>query len=207
MKGWLKIYFCGCLLLLGSDVEHEVDDVSILHNVLFPFLAVLTSSLDGCNTLSSGELLEVRVGHHLGLDETPLEVRVDRTRSFGSESASGDRPRTHLVLTGSEEVAQIQHVVSDLHDAGEHRLQTVSLGEEGFSSSRVVPEMPELLLPSDREGDDGASSVRLHPLIDGGKPLVSLAEKGSLVDVYQIHDGLESDGLGHDVVDAGNILQ
>jgi len=62
------------LLSRRRHIEFEEADVSVLQNVIFPFLPVLASRLDGGLT---AQLLELVVVHHLGADEAPLEVCVD----------------------------------------------------------------------------------------------------------------------------------
>ena len=57
-------HFCS-LLLVGGDVEHEVDDVSVLDQVLLALLPVLARRLDGVHPLLSAMLHPVGVAAHL----------------------------------------------------------------------------------------------------------------------------------------------
>ena len=57
------------LLLVGGDVEHEVNDVAVLDQVLLALLPVLARRLDGVHPLLAAVLDPVRVATDLGLGD------------------------------------------------------------------------------------------------------------------------------------------
>ena len=70
---------CCFLLLLassqaGTGVELEENNVTVFHDVVLPLLPVFSGSLGGS---LRALLLEVGIIHHLGHNETFLEVCVD----------------------------------------------------------------------------------------------------------------------------------
>jgi hypothetical protein len=46
----------------------------------------------------------------------------------------------------------------------------------------------------------------LDPLVDWGVPFVALSQPRPLIDVDQVHDGLQCDGLRNDIIDSVHVF-
>lgn len=179
------------LLLLGilqssSRIELEEDDVTILHSVISSLLPILASRFSvRLGTL----LLEVLKVHHLRHDETLLKIRVNAACRLRCFRALLDGPGFHFVRTGSEEVLQLQRLVTGQDDLLQVGGRFVVFGV--FLSQRIVLKICPVVLKDAREGNDGRTGIVLvHPVLDLGQPLVLLADVVGLRQIHQIDDGL-----------------
>src|SRR5207244_4735819 len=107
-EGWVP-FLPGCPALSPphhrSHREAEVGDVTVPHDVVLPFQAELPR-LAALRLAPQAD--EVLVGHHLGADETTLDVAVDLARGLQGRRAAADRPGAALVLTRGEEADEIE---------------------------------------------------------------------------------------------------
>ena len=97
--------------LHGLDVEQEVDDVAVLHDVLLALGADLALGLGGGHGTDGLQILE---GDDLGPDEAALEVGVDLAGGLGSLGAPLDGPGAALVSARGQEGHQAQQCVAGL---------------------------------------------------------------------------------------------
>ena len=100
--------------LHGLNIEQEVDDVAVLHDILLALGANLALGLGGGHGADGLQILE---GDDLGTDEATLEVGVDLAGGLGSLGATLDGPCTALVGAGGQEAAQAQQSVAGLDQA------------------------------------------------------------------------------------------
>mmetsp|Transcript_49160 Transcript_49160/g.106469 ORF Transcript_49160/g.106469 Transcript_49160/m.106469 type:complete len:285 (+) Transcript_49160:370-1224(+) len=177
------------LLRRRGDVEHEVNDVAILHDICFAFLTVLASSLDFGHGCRGADRLEVVKGDDLRLDEATLKVRVDYARGLRRQPAVVHCPAANLFLARREKVDQVELLVAGDDHLRQRRLAAALahvLGELGF----VVAQRPRLLLPFNREGDHRAAAMLVNPLANPGKPFVLLPRIVRCRHVDKVHDWL-----------------
>ena len=130
--------------------------------------------------------------HHLGHDEALLEVRVDPAGSLGSLGAFLYGPGLHLVRSSSEEILELEGLVSLDHDL----VQTGgALGLLTVSFPLIVRlEVHQFLLEGAGEGDDGGARVVLvDVLLNLWQPLVLLSHEVFLTQVHQVDHRLGSD--------------
>src|SRR5215207_2934816 len=95
---------------LDSDVEAELDDVAVGHDVVLALHAYFAGGLGRCHRAGGHEIVE---GHDLGLDEAAFEVRVNHAGRLRRGCTLGDRPGAGLLGTGSEVRLQPQRVEAD----------------------------------------------------------------------------------------------
>lgn len=70
------------------------------------FLSVFSGGLDWAHGLAAfTEIVEILVGDHFSLDETPLEVAVDSSSSLRCQTPSRDSPASDLLLTSYIQVS------------------------------------------------------------------------------------------------------
>src|SRR5665648_605786 len=93
--------------LRASDVEPELHDVAVGHHVV---LALDPGLADGARRRDRAEFDQVRVGHHLGLDEPTLEVGVDHPGGLRRRPALVDGPGPGLLGAGGQERLQAEGV-------------------------------------------------------------------------------------------------
>ena len=79
-----------------SDIKQELDDIAIVHNVLFALGALQTLGLDGGVVEVVG--FQIVIADDAGADEAALEVAVDLTGSLRSLGALADGPCAALLL-------------------------------------------------------------------------------------------------------------
>src|SRR5690606_36882458 len=102
---------------LGSDVEAEVHDVTVLDDVVLAFQTPLARFL---GTGFAVVLDEVVVADDLGADEALLEVGMDHARRLGGGSTDLDCPGTYFLDPGSEVGLQVEQFVT----GADHPVQT-----------------------------------------------------------------------------------
>src|SRR5690606_5332798 len=115
-----------------SDVEPELDHVTVLHDV------VLALHPDLARRARRGHrtgLDQVVVRDDLGLDEAALEVAVDDTGRLRSGRALADRPGARLLGPGGEEGLQAEGVEAD---PGELRQAGLLLADGAEQLGRVL---------------------------------------------------------------------
>src|SRR3984957_3703090 len=93
---------------LGLYVESEVHDVGLVHYVL-PALAA--EAPRGAQRLHGLVLHVILVRDHLGPDEAPLDVAVNRARRLGSLRPLANRPGTSFLFARGEERHQAEQLV------------------------------------------------------------------------------------------------
>src|SRR5690606_19240392 len=91
-----------------SDIEPEQHHVAVLDDVVLALHAV-EPLLTGGSDRAAGDQVVVR--HGLGLDEAPLEVRVNHAGGLRRRVTGTDRPRAHLLLARREVRPQAEQVV------------------------------------------------------------------------------------------------
>src|SRR5690606_23530805 len=141
----------------GSDVEEEVHDVAVLHDVL---LALHPQLPLGARVGDAARLHQVLVAHHLGADEAALEVGVDLAGRLRRLGAALDGPGAHLLLAGREEGDEPQRVVAGADEALEAGALEAHVGEERLRLLGL--ELRELLLDARRDDDDVGVLLRGH---------------------------------------------
>jgi hypothetical protein len=129
---------------------------------------------------------QVVVRNRFGPDETPREIRVDRSRGVDRRRSIAHRPRPHLVRARGEERDEAQEAVAQSDDPSEARLLQPELLHE---HARVVRlELAELHLDLRRERVDErlVMGIVLRDALDqlGGTRQISFA------DVEQDENGL-----------------
>src|SRR5215207_11243717 len=97
----------------ASDVEAEVDDVALLHDVVFAFEAEEALLAGGGVGAGAGEVV---VGDDLGADEAALDVGVDGAGGLRGARAAGDGPGAHLLLPRRQEGHQAEQAVGALDE-------------------------------------------------------------------------------------------
>src|SRR5580658_10812761 len=86
-------------LATASSRMPEQDHIAVLHDVFFSFQLHLRLLARGRETSSLHQILPV---HHFGLDESALDIAVNRTRCLLCVHSTTDRPRAALRLARSE---------------------------------------------------------------------------------------------------------
>ena len=94
----------------GLDVEQELDDIAVFHNVLLALGALQALGLDGGVIKIVG--LQVAVADDAGADEAALEIAVDLAGSLRGLGAFADGPGAALFLAVGQERDQAQQVVA-----------------------------------------------------------------------------------------------
>ena len=82
------------------NIEQEVDDVAVLHDVVLAFAAYQALCLGGCHGAAGLHILK---GDNLSADKAPLKVGVDFTGGLGGLGALLNGPGPAFVRTGGEE--------------------------------------------------------------------------------------------------------
>mmetsp|Transcript_99440 Transcript_99440/g.284382 ORF Transcript_99440/g.284382 Transcript_99440/m.284382 type:complete len:449 (+) Transcript_99440:93-1439(+) len=195
------------LFLLGAgNIELEEHHVAILHHVVAALLPVLARVLAAGHTgPAPTERLEVLEGARLGFDKTALEVGVDNARGSGGQSAFVDGPRPNLRVARREVINHVQDLVAGFDDARQRALDRralsvavvslASLPELSLGLLARCRQVPVLLFELNGHRDDSATSVRVHPLLNLGQPLILLPAVVPLGEVWQVDDGLGGDEL------------
>src|SRR4051794_274632 len=102
----------------ASDVEADVQDVTVLHHIGLAFELLLACARD----LRVGtKLYQVVPADHLAADEAARDVRVDRRRRIERRLAAAERPCTGLLLAGGEEGDQVECLGEPADDFTERR--------------------------------------------------------------------------------------
>src|SRR4029450_3773308 len=110
-----------------SHSKAKVDDVSVLHHVVL----ALEAELPGFAALRLARVLdEVVVRHHLGADESTLDVAMDAAGRLARRRSATDRPRAALVLACGKEADQIQQAVAGADEPVARALGQAEIGEE-----------------------------------------------------------------------------
>src|SRR5690606_4101960 len=94
---------------LGSDVEAEVHDVTVLDDVVLAFQTPLARFLGNGFAVV---LDAVVVTDDLCTHDALLEVGMDHARRLGGGGADLDRPGTYFLDPGSEIVLQVEQFVT-----------------------------------------------------------------------------------------------
>ena len=81
-------------LFASRHIELKKDDITVLHDILRPFLTVFSR---GFHLLLGSELLQHVERHDFGADETAFEIGVNRTRRLRRLVTFSDAPRLDLV--------------------------------------------------------------------------------------------------------------
>src|SRR5262249_43105818 len=113
--------------LLG-DVEAEVADLPVAHDVVLAFQPELTLLAHRGHRAVGGDQLVV--AHHLGADEAPRDVGMNGARGILGAGAPGDRPGPHLVLTHREEGEEAEERVAVAQHALDSGLLQAEVGQE-----------------------------------------------------------------------------
>src|SRR4029077_10837083 len=92
--------FCPLCPYCPLDIEPEVRDVAVLHDVLLAFEAEEAGVAAGGEGLQADEVV---AGDDLGADEAALDVGMDGAGGVSGTAAATDRPGAHLVLADGEE--------------------------------------------------------------------------------------------------------
>ena len=98
------------------DVEQEVDNVAIFHDVVFTFDAEFAGFFDG---LFVFEFFEVGEGVDFSADEAPFEVGVNDTRGLRGGGTYGNGPSADFFFTGCKVRMQAQEVIGCVGDGFE----------------------------------------------------------------------------------------
>ena len=98
----------GLFILRFLDVEQEVDDVAVLHDVVLALAADQTLCLGGSHGAAGLHILK---GNDLGADEPPLKVGVDLAGGLGGLGALFDGPGPALVGARGQEGNEAQQSV------------------------------------------------------------------------------------------------
>ena len=98
------------------DIEFELDDIAVLHNVGFAFGAEFAGGSYG---LLGAEGLEVVVITDLGSDEAAFEIGVDGAGGFGGGGAFFDGPGATFLLTSGEEGLEAESFVGGFDEFAE----------------------------------------------------------------------------------------
>src|SRR5579864_61829 len=96
-----------------SHIEPEIDDVAVLHDVVFPLGADLPARLE-CGFASSFFQLVQSVD--LGADEAALDVAVHLASRLSGHRSLPDRPGAAFVGAGGEKADQIEEPVSGTNE-------------------------------------------------------------------------------------------
>ncbi|KAI6768176.1 hypothetical protein HG530_006185 [Fusarium avenaceum] len=173
---------------LGSTCL-DVDDITILNNILLTLGHDLTLGLDlGFFT----KFLECVVVENESLDEGLLEIVVNDTSGLRSLGASTDGPLSNLISSDSEEAAKLQGLAHLKNDLGQNRVDTNVL--HLFLGLGLSLELSKTRLVGDRDRDKRITlGVLVDPLNDLGKMLVLLADEVLLGQVDKVDDGLGSE--------------
>ena len=97
---------------LGSDIELEIDDVSVEHLIVATLLQVETFGAHLSFRPAPVQILKL---HNLGADEASFEVGMDHARGSRCLRALANGPALDLVLTSREVVNQLKRAVANIH--------------------------------------------------------------------------------------------
>ena len=160
--------------------------------------------------------MEVLVGDHFGLDESPLKVAVDSSSSLRCQAAPWDRPASDLFLASymhksagwspPKGLAKYEHTGEVVLQAelceslSDDLLQlgaNFALLEERGLRVWVILHAVDLLFELDGEGDDvsGNATVLGDPLGNGRQVLALLPQIVLHRQVDEVDDGLGGDEL------------
>ena len=117
----------------GLDVEQELDDIAVFHNVLLALGALQALGLDGGVIKIVG--LQVAVADDAGADEAALEITVDLAGSLRGLGAFANGPGAALFLAVGQERDQAQQVVAGGDEVVQAAGLNAHLGQELFFSS------------------------------------------------------------------------
>ena len=93
------------------DVETEIDDVAVLHDVFFAFETGEAFFAGGLAAAAGDQII---VANDLGTDKAAFDVGVDLAGCLRCLGADRDGPGTDLFFTGGQERHQPEHVVGGL---------------------------------------------------------------------------------------------
>ena len=180
----------------GLDVEQEVDDVAVLHDILLALGANLALGLGGGH---GADVLQILKGDDLGPDEAPLEVGVDLAGGLGSLGAPLDGPGAALVGAGGQEGHQTQQCIAGLDQTIQAGLGDAQLlHEHGLLVGIVQFGNVGLQLGADGQA---LGAFGIGQSLDGHKVLVALGLVDLVLRKVGDVDGLlqgQQVGLGDD---------
>lgn len=100
-----------------SDIELEIDDISILNYILLTLLPVLAIILDSSDLATQPN--KIIITHSFSTDEASLKISMDSTSSLRSLAQSPQRPTFNFIITSCEKVDQIHQLVTCLNYIGD----------------------------------------------------------------------------------------
>ena len=136
----------------SPDVEAELHDVAVLHDVVLALHAGLALGAR-LGDRAGGD--EVGERDDLGLDEAALEVGVDDARGLRGLPALVDRPRARLLRAGGEVRLQAERVEADAGELVEARLVLAGRREQLRGVVRVEVDELGLDLRVEEDGLGG----------------------------------------------------
>ena len=139
----------------ASDVEQEIQQITILHHVVFSFDAHL-ALLFGTRFAATGDEVSIRDG--LRADETLFEIGVDDAGGLRRGVALVDGPGAHFLHPGGEVGLQAEQFIAGADQAVEAGLFQTEVGEE-FLLVGIV-EVGQFLLDLGAQSHDGRAFFR-----------------------------------------------
>ena len=101
------------------NVKQEVADISVLHNVRFPFDSQLSC---GSNVLFGLVGFKIRQGIDFTANEAAFKIGVNHTSSLRRGGSDGNCPRPDFFFAGGEVALQAQSFVRRTSEWSESRL-------------------------------------------------------------------------------------
>ena len=117
----------GMQSLLRSDVETEMQHISVLHYIILAFQTKLAGLFHGMLT---AQTIDVFKGIRFRADEPFLKISMDDTGTFGRFHALSEGPGTALIFSGRQEGPQIQDAVRSLDDLIQAAFRNAQLLQE-----------------------------------------------------------------------------
>ena len=147
-----------------SDVEQEVDNVAVFHDVLLALASKKPLRLGVCQRAAGFEIVEC---DDLGTDEATLKIGVDLAGSLRRLGAALDGPRTAFVASSGQEGDQPEQAVAALDQTVEAGLLKSKLLHEHGLFIRIV-ELGNVGLELGADRQD-LTALALGELFDGDK--------------------------------------
>mmetsp|Transcript_106 Transcript_106/g.273 ORF Transcript_106/g.273 Transcript_106/m.273 type:complete len:437 (+) Transcript_106:1044-2354(+) len=188
----VSVYRERSLFLARRDVELEEDDIPVEHRIPLALLPVLASRL---HRRFAAQLLELIKVHHLGADESSLEIRVNRTGGLRCLGPLSNLPALDLIRASCHELDQVHRLEPGLNDLRERTRHLVLLAVD---LPLVLRHVRQRLLQRPRKGNHRTPGrMLLNPGMHLGQPLVLLPLVVLLRQVDQVHHRLGRDELHH----------